>query len=272
MRLPRFKFSIRTLLITVTVFGAILGLSIRFGPHVVWKLFTSPRAVLRVVPHADPPPIPSKRLVATAPDDLVLPANDRLVRCEIGPLSFEMPEAMTRPLVERVLDDGHLQFHDGTRRILLQLPQPDDQFFQGQLTSFPDKAKLTYPRLHHEILAAQSSDFSWGMSHRELRWHQWLLSKRVQIFIPIESVEYLWRPDLEGNLLHLPPGPEFQWATVDLKWQGIINFRGISPEDLGWIRHLCTTLVINGDPGEFKGRSGDEIEAMIRITELDQQR
>ena len=117
MRWPRFRFSIRTLLVAVTVFAAALGLSIRFGPHVFYKLFSSPRAVLGVVPRWDPVPIPSKPLIATKTDEV-------LVKCEIGPLSFEMPETMSRSIVVHRggLGGGYIQFDGDGRSILLMPP------------------------------------------------------------------------------------------------------------------------------------------------------
>lgn len=97
------------------------------------------------------------------------------------------------------------------------LPQRDAQLLQQVIVDFPDKAKLTFPRLYKEVADVQSSDFSFGMSHRELRWHRWLLSTRSQKGIDIDPIEYLWRPDLEGNLVSFSSVRTFQWATIDCK-------------------------------------------------------
>lgn len=266
MRFPRFRFSVRALLITVTVFGAVLGLSIRFGPHVVWKLFRSPRAVLRVVPHWDPAPIPSQPLVGRKPDEV-------LVSCQVGPLACEMPRAMSRSVAMHLAKGGggYVHFVEDERSIMLFLPSAHDQFYEQQTVRFPDKAKLTFPRLEEEILSWDPNDFSWSMSHQELEWHQWLLQARTHKGILIEAVEYLWRPDVEGILLTYPSGHGFLWATTDCVWEGSIVFKGTTQDDLDWIRHLCATFAINGDPEIFHGRDEAEIKALISLTELDQE-
>lgn len=250
MRMPRFRFSIRSLLIALTVFAAVLALSIQWGPHVAWRTLHS-RVSTGVTP------LPSQSLVAIAP-------NEVLVACQVGPVSFELPETLSRSI--QVKRGAFLQFQDNGRSILLLLPSRDLRLLQEQIVDFPDKTKLTHPRLYKEIADAQSSDFSFGMSRRELAWHQWLLSTRSQIGINIDLIEYLWRPDLEGNLISFSTLQIFEWSTVDCQWEGKIYFRGMSEDDDDWIRHFCTTFTINGNLEVFKGRDDAAIESLITIS------
>lgn len=107
------------------------------------------------------------------------------------------------------------------------------------------------------------------MSHQELRWHEWLLKTRSKISMDIELIEYLWRPDLEGNLLFLSSVHTFQWATTDNQWQGTMNFKCSTGDDVDWIRYVCTTFVIQGDPGVFDDLDDASIESMITFEQID---
>lgn len=257
MPIARLRFSVRTLLIAVTVVGSVLGMSIRFAPHVAFKLFGA-RATGII-------PIPTQPLLATVP-------NERLVKCQVGPISFEMPKALSNSVT---VNNGSgkstlLQFRAGDRRILGQIVGRDALILPPRLVNFPEKAKLRWPRLRKEILAVQPSDFSWGMSHRELEWHQWLLSTRARLTAPIDSVEHFSRPDIDGILVWFPSHCEFQFgtcATVDEKWLGNISFIGISANDRDWIRHLCSTLAVNEDPESFNMHANAAIKAVITTAE-----
>jgi hypothetical protein len=248
---------VSTLLIAFVVVAALLGLSIRFGPHVMWKTVHSDIS-------SGVAPMPSKPLVD------VLPTDD-LVMCKAGPVSFELPESMGKNVaVHRGIGGVFLQFHDDDRSLSLELPQRDDGLLQFQIEDFPDKSKLTFPRLYKEIADAQSSDFSFGMSHRELRWHKWLLKNRSQISIEIGLIEFLWRPDLEGNLLSFSSVHTFQWATTDRQWEGTMYFKCSSRDDVDWIRHVCAKFDIEGDPNVFHNRDDATIVSMINFTQMDE--
>ncbi len=257
MRCPRLSFSLRSLLIAFAVLAASLGLSVHFGPCVMWKTLHS-RISSGVVP------IPSKPLVASSP-------TDDLVTCTVGPVSFEVSEAMAKDVaVHRGIGGVFLQFHDDRRSVSLELPQRADGLLQSEIEDFPEKSRRTFPRLYKEIADAQSSDCSFGTSPREFRWHKWLLTKRSLIGIDIDHIEYLWRPDLEGNLLFFSSAPVFQWATTDRRWQGTMYFRCSQPDDVDWIRHVCSTFVIKGDPSVFQNRDDAALESMVTLTQLGQ--
>lgn len=266
----RMQFSVRTLLIAFGIVGALLALSIRFGPHVIWKTLHSSTSSAVV-------PIPSNPLIDVAPDD-------DLITCHVGPISFELPTSMSNNIeVHGAIGGAFVQFYDRDRSLVLRLPRPANSWLQQQITDIPDKSRLTFPRLYKEIMDAKSADFSFGMTHQELRWHTWLLANRALIGIDIELIEYVWRPDLEGNLLsqvsrrraRAGTGPAarpttirtFQWSTVDCKWEGTMIFKFSSPEDVDWIRHACATFAINGDPSVFQGRDDATIRSMVKMTE-----
>src|SRR6185503_7335472 len=136
---------------------------------------------------------------------------------------------------------------------------------QEEIAEFPEKARLTFPRLQKEIYEAASSDFSFGMSRKELRWHEWLLEYRSPDG-GFDAIEYLWRPDLDGNLNWSGDACVFQWTTIDGKWSGTIYFRDASPKEADWIRHVCTTLALTGDLVAFDHLADATIKSMIQFS------
>lgn len=255
---PRIRFSIRALLIAISIVGGLLGLTIRFGPHLVYQLFSAPGAPLAVVPRWKPNPIPSQPLLATRPEE-------PLVRCEVGSLACEMPRDLSQAFEVHLgkFGGGYVQFGDEQRRILLFLPAPQDSFYDLQATPVPHQAKLSFPRIEAEILSWDPADFSWSMSHQELRWHQWLLNERTHKGVQVEAVEYDWRSDLDGLLVTYPTGHGFLWATTDGRWEGSVVFQGTTRSDRDWIRQLCSTFKFDGDGKIFTGRSPDEVKSLV---------
>ena len=79
---------------------------------------------------------------------------------------------------------------------------------------------------------------------------------------------YGFEIDLEGNLLFLSSVHTFQWATTDRQWKGTMYFKCLSLDDVDWIRHVCSTFVIKGDPNVFHNRDDASIESMITLTQL----
>ncbi len=260
MRFPRFRFSVRTLLIAFTVLAALLGVSIRFGPHVVWRMAYSHISTGVV-------PIPSRPLIAAPPDEI-------LVTCRIGPVSFMLPESLACAVeVHRGIGGAFLVFYDNDRHMIVQLPQPEEgALLPAEIRAFPDKAQQTFPQTYREITAAQSSDFSFGMSRQELGWHALLLTRRALIGDDVDSIEYLSKPDVEGNLVAFRLRHIFQWATTDGQWQGDITFKGASPDDVDWMRQVCATFTIDGDLGVLQNRDDAAIQALINILDADGER
>ena len=258
MRWPRLRFSLRTLLVAVFLVSALLGLSIRFGPHLIWKFVQSDISAGIV-------PIPSQPLAAAPP-------KDNLVICNVGPVSFELPAKMAESVsVHRGIGGVFLRFYEDDRSLFLQLPKRYlGALLQHEIDTFPEKSKITFPRLLKEIADGQSADFSFGMSHGELRWHKWVLTTRSRMSSDIDLVQYLWRPDLDGYLTseYSYSAHTFQWATTDRQWEGAMHFRCSSRDDMDWIRHVCTTFVIQGEPSVFDNRDDASIESMITFTPL----
>jgi len=167
---------------------------------------------------------------------------------------------------------GGVVFSDSQRKLRFPVPYPDNRSLQNTIIGFPAKSALSFPRLHKEVCEAQSSDFSFGMTNRELRWHQWLLTHRSHISIDLRLIEYAWRPDSEGILLTIGSAPRvFQWATVDGRWVGMIYFQDASQGNPDWIRRMCATFTVQGDPAVFSDRHDVAIKSLIKITPRDEQ-
>jgi hypothetical protein len=258
-QLPRFvqlRFSLRTLLIAFAVVGILFALSIQFGPHLLWKTVASDYA-------SGVEPIPIAPLVDTPPDC-------ELVRFQVGPLSLELPKSMTSHVeVQRGMGGAFVIVSGDGRSVVLMLPKPDKHLFEHELAAFPDKAELSFPRLRLEVAKAKSSDFSWTMSRRELALHAWMLTYRWLSDGVCDSIEYVWRPELDGNLLLSSSVDTFEWTSTDRKWEGMIHLRGRTPESADWVRHACATFSIGGDCGVLQNLDDDAIKSLITITDVD---
>jgi hypothetical protein len=254
--MPRLRFSVRKLLLAVALLGGLLALTLHFAPHVLWKWHRLDSNA--VVPH------PHKSLVDVTPDE-------ELACCRVGPVSVELPASMCTNLrVQRGIGGVFLCFDDAQRSIALQLPHPAGTVLTSQeAAAFPDKAALTFPRLHREIAEASSDDFSFGMSKRELAWHAWLISRRSFLVKDDSPYEYLWRPDLDGVLVRLSTTNwTFQWETIDHEWEGMTTYKSSSPDDVDWIRHACTTFSIDGDPTELQEVDDATLHKLLQITDV----
>jgi len=254
--MPRLRFSIRKLLLAVAVLGVLLALTWHFAPHVLWKWHRL--GSNDVVPH------PHKPLVDVTPDEAI-------ACCRLGPVSVELPAAMCKSVrVQRGIGGVFLCFDDAEHSIALQLPHPAGTVLTSQeAAAFPDKATLTFPRLHREIAEASSDDFSFGMSNRELAWHAWLIGRRSFLVKDDSPYEYLWRPDLDGVLVRLSTNAwTFQWDTTDHEWEGTTTYNTSSPDDLAWIRHACTTFSIDGGPTELEGMGDATLHKLLQITDV----
>ena len=243
------------LLFGIATVACLLAFSVRFGPHLVWRVSYSHTAV-------GVNSVPCKPLISNA-------LTEEVVSCHVGPFSFELPRSMANPIdVRRGIGGVNLQFGDGERTLILNLtPLENVEIFP--LADFPDKPKLTYARAYKEILTADSHDFSFAMSRDEFRWHKWLLTNRTLIPETIESMEFHRSAELEGNLLFAPSFRCFDWATIDGTWKGTIHFQGSPQDDLNWARHVCTTFAINGDPKVFLGKNDAAIKSLVTTSTLE---
>ena len=89
----------------------------------------------------------------------------------------------------------------------------------------------------------QSSDFSFAMTHHELRWHEFRLRHRLETTKPIEHHK---TTNLDANLLWLSSTLQnYEWSTTDGKWYGALTFKAPSG-DAEWVRNVCLSFVVVG--------------------------
>ncbi len=261
----KLRFSLRSLFVVIAGFAVILTLSRYFAPHVSW-IRNRPRASLSIQR------IPNKPLVARPPDCPV-------VTCEVGPISFSLPESLSKSVtIQSVAYSGQeFVFDDGERHLTVQFPLRWDNYYEVPgIKEFPDKAAWTNPRISHAIYDASSSDFSFTMSRQQLRWHKWLIEQRLnRSGSHIKSLEYLWGPCVEGELRKSVYGTHeiwgFSWSTADRKWVGRVTFTDQSSNDTDWIRHVCSTFVLNGNPEIFESLDRNSILSLIRFLDSEGQ-
>lgn len=251
----RFRFSLRSAAVFVAALCAVLALVIRLTPLVIWK--TRDAEIANGVL-----PDPVLPLVVPAP-------KEPYVRCRIGGMSLRLPEAMSKNMtVER----GKITFSDTDRVCEIKSPQlhPDlRRLNQGEFVEFPELADWTFPRLDRAILQSSSNDFSWTMSHHQLRFHQHLLYCHMRHSRSWWKIEYVTRADIDANLGFIRFHEAFyDWATADAKFYGLLDLRDRS-ENFDWARILADSFTIEGDP-RLPDVSDAKLLAMVHIEPLDE--
>ena len=252
----RYRFSLRSLLIGLAAVCVVLGLSIRFGPHVLWKTIHSDIA-------SGVDRIPSKPLISVLPD---IP----LVTCRFGPITFALPDSLSKNVeVGHILNHGKVVcFKDEHRDVTLQVPYRWEGYYSlPEIEDFPEQSNWTSPRLLKAICEAASSDFSFLMSQKELRWHKYLLNQRSLSSSDVKSIEYLLRQDVEATLTQSGTVWMFSWSTIDRKWSGNVLFHDRSNGKKDWIHHFCTTFILAGNMAIFEGLYDDRsIKSLIKVS------
>ena len=134
------------------------------------------------------------------------------------------------------------------------------------MADFPSKAGRTDFQIYKEIASANSTDFSFGMSTEQLRWHKWLVTNR-KFFPSADPMEFVETRELEAKLLRLSPNhSSFEWETTNGEWKGILRF--IDPTgDPGWIRYVASTFELRGDPSVFLQATDVELKAMVSLSQ-----
>ena len=242
MRIPR--FSIRFLLAGMAIAAGILLAILRFGPHVVWVATMSGAPIV----HSSAP-IP---LVAT-------PLDEELNDCRVGAFAFQLPTSMCQAVeVQRGPWGVRVRFSDGKRTLLVNLNPGND--FVWFPNGFPEKKFVTSTELTRQMAKVQSSDFSFAMTPHDLRWHEFCLKNRIET---TKSIEHRKTTDLDANLLWLSSILlNYEWATTDGKWYGGLMFQ-IPSGEADWVRNVCLSFVVNGDPTLINTSDDAAIESMV---------
>ena len=241
-RRPRvrwFQFSLRTMLLAVAVFALVLGLLVRFGPHVWWRL-GRPRTMCSKVHRVPTGPMPA----AETPDDWV--------RCRFGSLELALPPDLAKGLRKTGNGLGCVVLETGTRAMFLHLPESSKdvvQFFEESTAASPELRQLSPTRLRLAMHQASWDDFRWSMSRQELASHMFLVSSAsLYYFESREKVETLFRGDIEGLLDVVGKVADFQWYSTDGRAWGTINFVQKSGDvDLSWVRPVCHSMRFTGE-------------------------
>jgi hypothetical protein len=252
MKSSRLTFSIRSLLACIACIALLLALGIRFGAHALWYVTGVQRPTITAVPLT---PL------------VVEPIAEETTSVIIGPYSLRLPASMCQSFeVKRPTGFGVvLLFTDNTRKAIIHLsPSHNARFFP--MADFPSKAGLTDFQIYKEIVSANSTDFSFGMSTEQLRWHKWLVTNR-KFFPNVEPIKFVETRELEAKLLRLSSNhSSFEWETTNGEWKGVLRF--IDPTgDPGWIRYVASTFELRGDPSVFSHATDAELKAMVSLSQ-----
>lgn len=238
-RMRWFQFSLRTMLLAVAVFALLLGLLVRFGPHVWWRFGPASTASSKVQP-VPTGPMPA----AETPDDWV--------RCRLGSLELELPPDLAKGFRTTGNDSGCAGFKGDRRAMLISLPESSEemvQFLKGPAAAFPELRELSPARLRLAMHEASWDDFRWTMSRQELASHTFLVELAVSARPKgTQKVETLFRDDMEGLLMVAREHADFKWYSTDrLAFGSIVFLLGSRDIDLSWVRPVCHSLRFTGE-------------------------
>jgi hypothetical protein len=196
--------------------AAFLALFLWKGPHAYWRWWQRVPAVT----------VPTKPLLSSA-----APRKDWV--CQVGSVSIQLAPEWLRDVHKM---DAGLRFQDGPRQVLVVLPQKPAE-------------ELSPCKLREAAYRASTDDFRWSMSLQELARLQTLLTfKGLACADGVQSVETVYRSDIEGLLLVLPRGCSFEWVSTDGKASGQVMFLDRSGKvDLSWVRPICASLRFSGE-------------------------
>ena len=238
-RLRWFQFSLRTMLLAVAVFALLLGLLVRFGPHLWWR-FGRPRTLCSKVHRVPTGPMPA----AETPDDWV--------RCRFGSLELDLPPDLAKGFRTTPNASGLACFQGDGRAMFIDLPESSErmvQFLKAPAAAFPELRGLSPTELRLAMHEASWDDFRWSMSRQELAAHMFLVSfANVGYLENREKVQTLFRDDIEGLLDVAGRIAGFQWYSTDGRAYGSISFVQKSGDiDLSWVRPACRSLRFTGE-------------------------
>ncbi len=232
-----YQFSLRTMLLAVAVFALLLGLLVRFGPHVWWR-FGRPRTVCSKVQRVPVSPMPA----AETPEGWV--------RCRFGSLEVDLPPDLAKGFETTRNDWGSAVFEDDTKAMFLRLPENGEEaarLFKEPAAAFPGLRQLSPAKLRLTMYEASWDDFHWSMSRQELASHMFLVSF-ANLIGSRDKVETLFRDDIEGLLEVTGRFADYQWYSTDGSAWGLITFVQKSGNiDLSWIRAACHSLRFSGE-------------------------
>jgi len=257
-RLRWFQFSLRTMLLAIAVFALLLGLLVRFGPHVWWR-FGRPRTVCSRVRRVPTGPMPA----AETPDSWV--------RCRLGSLEVDLPPDLAKGFGTTPNASGVACFEGDGRAMLIHLPESSEEMvrlLKAPAAAFPELRELSPTELRLAMYEASWDDFRWSMSRQEFAKHAFLVSFASLAYVEnTQRVETLFRDDIEGLLVVAGRIGDFHWYSTDGRAYGSISFVQTPGDiDLSWVRPVCHSVRFTGEIYS-DSVTDDELAELFEIVE-----
>jgi hypothetical protein len=246
------------MLLGVAAFAFLLGTLLHLWPHLHWRFGWADDS-FREVQRVPSAPMPA----AETPDDWV--------RCRFGSLEFDLPPALAARFRSAGENSGLTVLEDGTRTMLLSLPEKTDEmveYIEDSTAALPELQELSPIELRLAMYEASWDDSSWAMSRAELGKHIFLVSMGLfdRAGNP-RKVETLFREDIEGLLVVRAGHAEYEWYSADARARGVIQFFQEPEEiDLSWVRPICHSLRFSGECYSNKMK-GKELAELFEIVE-----
>lgn len=234
----------------VLVLGVVALIALHYRSHLFWRYEASRLGLNNVQAIPDRP----------MPDS---PTPDGWVRCRVGRIEFGLPPELASNRVVPKHAASLVIFHDGTRRVDVDLPT-DMSEFSGLLKAAselcPRSQRFTLPRLRQACYQASSDDFRWSMTREEVRWHAFCITTGKLFRIsPTGHTESFFRQDLDGIIHFDGKWSILDWQSNDCAVGGSMHFidRG-EQADPTWVRAICQSLKVL-DEAETEHQEGSAL-------------
>ncbi len=235
---------ILTLVVMITVVGGLLGY---YWPHLLWKYSKK---------QLDPLLKRCER-VSHSPMPKIDVPND-WVEHSLGDMWFRLPPDASFFKNTSTAESYDAEFHSENIRFLVTQSSLDIQevLHAASRTHPEHKTFSTLSQLRLESCGVVADDFRWSMSHREVRWHIFIVSLRPLIVLPnTERIESFSERNWEGLLFVLkaseyasvPYYMNFEWECTSCPTRGAIYFYPAKEEevDIDVVRAVIQSLKVN---------------------------
>lgn len=259
----RLQFSMQTVLLATAGIAAALGLGLHVRPLLAWRLSRGWEE-LALVEKVEVVPMP----------EAVTPAEWQ--RWSLGPLQLALPARFNEIAAP---NDGssialYSQIPEAPQSVYISFPlevkadvSSVTRWNQGAPSSGDGRSLL---ELELACYQTGHEDFSWMMSPAELQGYLWRLRARRKLLQFRERgwVEPLSGQELDGLLLFPGDGTAvFEWVAKHERLQGGITFYRVNGERDGhWIRGVCRSLSLKGEPRIRPASAAEAIATVQRIT------
>lgn len=224
----------------------VLGIPLAYWDHFAFVLESR---------RSDPvPPFPVAPLKPPNPKD----RGEASRQCILGPISIELPASMEDiSLVGDRLPYIMLSVAGGGRTATITV---GPGFRSGpRRPAFAFESNQPRPRLLLQVAEADSQDFSFAMTRRELARFRWRLSQRREwTEAGHRRLEFGRDQQSERTLVLRDHGGTLEWESVDRGLQAMVRFHSDRKHDWDWMRRAAASYSLSREEGDLEAVRASE--------------